>query len=141
MAAVNTDTCHDESTAAATRNRAAGSAGAKPFVVWPSRFGITLADLAGMEILGAIDDGNTPRAGWRHWLFVRGDRAISCHVDIDGDGLCSARVIPLWSPEDAITEKFTRTADAVRWQKGIARQLHTLGWLLVEGRMVSSLAS
>ena len=87
----------------------------------------------------------TPGAGvtkaeWLHWLFVQGDRAISCSLDVRGDGLFVATLIPLWSPLDQILEAFRRPADALRWQEVMQQRLQSAGWLLVEGGIVNHAA-
>ncbi len=82
----------------------------------------------------------TPQADWLHWLFIRGSRAISCDVDVRGDGIYGLTLLPLWSPEDQVVETFTRLADALRRHAELTRQLYQAGWLLVEGRPVTTAA-
>lgn len=80
------------------------------------------------------------KAEWLHWLYVRGDQAISCTIDACGDGFFVAALIPLWSSGDATIEMFRRPADALHWQEVVTRKLHAAGWLLVEGGNVTNAA-
>lgn len=77
---------------------------------------------------------------WVHRLFVKGEYAISCDVDVRGDGSYAATLFPLWAPEDQVTELFTRPAEAMRWQVEMMRRLQTAGWLLLEGGAVTTAA-
>jgi hypothetical protein len=77
---------------------------------------------------------------WLHWLYIRGNRAMSCDVEVRGDGLYSLTLLPLWSHEDRIVETFVRPADALRRHTELTRELQESGWLLVEGRPVTNAA-
>jgi hypothetical protein len=79
-------------------------------------------------------------AKWLHWLFVRGDRAVSCGIDVRTDGTLIVSLVPLWSPDDQITETFINPADAVRWQETMTRRLQSAGWGLVEAGIVTNAA-
>ena len=89
-----------------------------------------------MAIHRAVSRPDAVAAEWLHWLFVQGDRAVSCSLDVSGDGTCVATLVPLWSPTDATVETFFRPADAVHWQEQMTRRLHAAGWRLVEGGIV-----
>lgn len=86
----------------------------------------------------ALPGPRTARTEWLHWLFVQGDRVISCSLDIRRDGTYKGILLPLWSPESHVTEAFRAPADAFRWQESMREHLQAAGWLLVEGRLVSS---
>lgn len=77
---------------------------------------------------------------WVHRLFVKGDYAISCDVDVRHDGTYAATLFPLWAPEDQVTELFMRPAEAMKWQAEMMRRLQAAGWLLLEGGAVTSAA-
>jgi hypothetical protein len=78
---------------------------------------------------------------WLHWLYVRGNRAISCDVDVRGDGIYGLTLLPLWSPEDQITETFRRPAEALRRHAQLTKELQAAGWLMVEGGPVTNAAA
>ena len=80
------------------------------------------------------------QADWLHWLYFRGDRAISLGVDVRGDRLYVLTLLPLWAPEGQITETFSQPATAMRRHAEIVRQLQHEGWLLVEARPVTTAA-
>lgn len=77
---------------------------------------------------------------WLHWLYVLGDRTMSCDVEVRGNQLYVLTLLPLWSPEHQIVETFRRPADAMRRHEQLTRQLHEAGWLLVEGGPVTTAA-
>jgi hypothetical protein len=88
----------------------------------------------------AIPGTGVASAEWLHWLFVQGHRAISCSLEVRGDGRYVASLVPLWSPDDDITEVFRRPDDAIQWQERMGDQLQRAGWLLVERRVVTNAA-
>jgi hypothetical protein len=102
--------------------------------------GIGFADEESMAILQTASRARAARAEWLHWLFVHGDRGISCSLDARADGTYVATFVPLWSPEDQIAEIFLRPADAVRWQENMTERLHAAGWCLVEAGIVTHAA-
>jgi hypothetical protein len=106
---------------------------------WSSRYGIGLAEFIGMATFTSTMPG-ARQADWLHWLYFRGDRAISLGVDVRGDRIYVLTLLPLWSPEGQITETFSRPAHALRRHAEIAQQLQDEGWLLVEGRPVTTAA-
>ena len=77
---------------------------------------------------------------WLHRLFVKGPLALSCDVNARGDGTYAATLFPLWAPEDQLTEMFVRSAEATQWHAQMSQRLQEAGWLLVEGRAVTSAA-
>lgn len=77
---------------------------------------------------------------WLHRLFVKGDYALSCDVDVRGDGTFVATLFPLWEPGDQVTELFQRQAEAMQWHAEMMHRLHAAGWLLLEGRAVTTAA-
>ncbi len=77
---------------------------------------------------------------WLHWLYLRGNRALSLGVDLRGERKYVLTLLPLWSPEDQITESFSRLVDAQRRHAELSKELHKAGWLLVEGRPVTTAA-
>lgn len=93
-----------------------------------------------MAIFTATPDGDVTKAEWLHWLYAQGGRAMSCSLDVRGDGSYITTVIPLWSPDDQIIEKFDRPGDAMRWLEAMSRRLHASGWLLVECGAVTNAA-
>jgi hypothetical protein len=48
--------------------------------------GTGLAQSSGMAMFTPTPAG-TQKVDWLHWLYVRGNRAISCDVDVRGDGV------------------------------------------------------
>ena len=92
-----------------------------------------------MAILTPTPAG-TEKVDWLHWLYVRGNQAISCDVDVRGTGVYALTLMPLWSPDEKITETFRRPADALRRHSELTRQLQEAGWLLVEGGPVKNAA-
>jgi hypothetical protein len=93
-----------------------------------------------MAILSATPRARVSKVQWLHWLFVQDDRAISCSLDIRGDGTHVVTLVPLWSPDDQVTETFLGASDAVQWQELMTQRLQASGWLLVEGRVVTAAA-
>lgn len=93
-----------------------------------------------MAIFTATPEGGVTRSDWLHWLYAHGSRTISCSLDVRGDGSYVATMIPLWSPEDQVIEKFRRPGDAMRWHEMTGRRLHATGWLLVECGAVTNVA-
>jgi len=77
---------------------------------------------------------------WLHRLFVRGGLALSCDVNARGDGTYVATLFPLWAVDAHVADVFMSSADATRWHAQITQQLQEAGWLLVEGRAVTSAA-
>ena len=77
---------------------------------------------------------------WLHRLFVRRGLALSCDVNARGDGAYVATLFPLWAADALVTEVFMSSADAMRWYGQATQQLQEAGWLLVEGRAVTSAA-
>jgi hypothetical protein len=90
-----------------------------------------------MAILTAIPRARVPKTQWLHWLFVQDERVISCSLDVRADGIHVATLVPLWAPDDQITESFSRPADALQWQESMTQRLQATGWLLLEGRIVT----
>jgi len=79
------------------------------------------------------------QAEWLHWLFVRGNLALSCDLEVRGERY-ALTLLPLWAPDDRITEVFGRPADAMRRQAAVTEQLQRTGWLLVECGPVTTAA-
>ena len=77
---------------------------------------------------------------WLHWLYVLGDRTMSCGVEARGEQLYVLTLLPLWSPDDQITETFRRPADVMRRHEQVTKQLEAAGWLLVDGGPVTTAA-
>ena len=77
---------------------------------------------------------------WLHWLYVRGDRAISCDIDVRGKGVYAVTLLPLWAPEDRVTETFKKPGDALRRHTELTKQLQESGWLMVGGGPVFNAA-
>lgn len=94
----------------------------------------------GMAMFTTTPNGGVTKAEWLHWLYKQDNRAISCSLDVRGDDSYTATVIPLWSPENQIVEKFRRPGDAMRWQEMAGRRLQATGWLLVECGAVTNAA-
>ena len=93
-----------------------------------------------MAILTSTHGGGVQKAEWLHWLFVRGDRALSCDIDVRADDVYAVTLFPLWAPEDQIAETFSRPVEALRWHADMTRRLQASGWLLVEGGPVTNAA-
>ena len=93
-----------------------------------------------MAILTATQDGGVQKVEWLHWLFMKGDRAISCNVDVREAGVYAVTLFPLWSPEDQVTETFLRPGEAMRWHADMTRRLQASGWLLLNGGAVANAA-
>jgi len=85
-----------------------------------------------MAIYTETAPNQVQEVGWLHWLFMRDDRAISCDVDVRGDGLYTVTVLPLWSAGDTITQTFTKPGDALRRHAEISSYLRASGWLLAD---------
>lgn len=73
-------------------------------------------------------------------MFVKGEMAISCDVELRADGTYAATLFPLWSPMDRVTETFTDPADAARWHAHMGRRLQAAGWLLHGANIVTTAA-
>jgi hypothetical protein len=85
-------------------------------------------------------DETLQHAEWLHWLFVREGRAISCGVDVRGDGFYTVTLLPLWGGDENLTEVFETAGDALRRHGQIARFLQASGWLLADRGIVTSAA-
>ena len=93
-----------------------------------------------MAIPHAASRAGAAKAQWLHWLFVQGERVVSCSLDVRANGTYVVTLVPLWSPEDQIGEIFLRAADAVQWQENMTQRLHATGWRLVEAGVVTHAA-
>ena len=102
--------------------------------------GISLAQVIVMAMPHAARRADRAKADWLHWLFVQGDRAISCSLDVCRDGTCMLTIVPLWSPDDQQVEMFLRPADAAEWHERMTRRMNAAGWRLVEGGIVTHAA-
>ena len=67
-----------------------------------------------MAILTATSTNEVQEVEWLHWLFVRDNRALSCDVDVRGDGLYTVSILPLWDSDAMVTQTFTKPGDALR---------------------------
>jgi hypothetical protein len=99
-----------------------------------------LADPSAMAIPNPTRYAGGRKAEWLHWLYVRGNHALSCDVDVRGEGVYVLTLLPLWSPEDEVTETFRRPGDALRRHAELIKQLQDAGWLMVEGGPVTNAA-
>jgi hypothetical protein len=79
------------------------------------------------------------QAEWLHWLYVRGNLAMSCDLEVRGERYVLT-LLPLWSPEDQVMEIFRKPADAMRRHAEVTERLQKTGWLLVEGGPVTTAA-
>jgi hypothetical protein len=107
---------------------------------WGLEAGIRFAIEIGMMALPTPRTRNSQRVQWLHRLFVKGALVLSCDIDVRGDGRCAATLFPLWAPEEHVTEMFTRSDEAMRWHGEMMQRLQAAGWLLLEGRAVTSAA-
>jgi hypothetical protein len=90
-----------------------------------------------MAILTATSANEVREVDWLHWLFIRDNRALSCDVDVRGDGAYAVSLLPLWKQGEATTETFARPGEAMRRHSEIAAFLQASGWLLAEGGPVA----
>ena len=102
--------------------------------------GIRLARKMGMAVFTTMPDASIQKVEWLHWLFVQGERVLSCDVDVRGDGVYAVTLFPLWAPDHQITETFRRPIEAFRWHEEMTRRLQAAGWLLFEGGVVTNAA-
>jgi hypothetical protein len=92
----------------------------------------------GMAIFTKTSTNEVREVEWLHWLFIRGHQALSCDVDVRGDGFYAVSLFPLWRAGEATIETFTRPGEALRRHAEITDYLHASGWLLAEGGPVAS---
>jgi hypothetical protein len=102
--------------------------------------GIELALTWGMTIPVPRTAKQEPTVEWLHWLFLRDGRAISCDVDVRGDGMVTVSVLPLWTADGHIVEAFATPAEAIQRHAQIAKYLHASGWLLADSGTVKPAA-
>ena len=93
-----------------------------------------------MAIFTKTSSNEVREVEWLHWLFIRGNQALSCDVDVRGDGFYAVSLFPLWRAGEATTETFTRPGEALRRHAEITDYLHASGWLLAEGGPVATLS-
>ncbi len=68
-------------------------------------------------------------------LYYRDQRALTCALSVEGDGIHVVQVTRLWDDE-SFAETFTRLEEALERQAEIGSFLHDSGWLLVERALV-----
>ena len=93
-----------------------------------------------MAILTATSTNEVQEVEWLHWLFVRDNRALSCDVDVRGDGLYTVSILPLWDSDAMVTQTFIKPGDALRRHAEIAGYLRESGWLLADRGVVGNAA-
>jgi hypothetical protein len=91
-----------------------------------------------MAIFTTASNNEVREVEWLHWLFIRGNQALSCDVDVRGEGLYGVSLFPLWNSGEATTETFTRPGEALRRHAEITNLLQASGWLLAEGGPVGA---
>lgn len=89
---------------------------------------------------GSPSTSGTRPASMLHWLFMRGNRALSCDVHVSGRQRYEVHVTPLWDGEPPVCKFFDRPMDAVRRHAEIAFFLRESGWLLADRAILSSAA-
>ena len=93
--------------------------------------------MAALEFYGTRQK---PPVRWQHLLFVNGEMAISCGVELRADGTYAATLFPLWSPTDQVTQVFTEPEAAAEWHSRMAQRLQAAGWLLNAAGVVTTAA-
>lgn len=93
-----------------------------------------------MAIFTKTSSNEVREVEWLHWLFIRGNQALSCDVDVRGDGAYAVSLLPLWAAGEPTTETFAKPGEAMRRHAEITNYLHATGWLLAEGGPVGTAA-
>jgi hypothetical protein len=66
------------------------------------------------------------------WVFQRQAKAVTCEVDVLGNGSYDVYVVPHWDVSSSLVQHFTAPAGALLRHAQIARELRDRGWALVD---------
>ena len=65
------------------------------------------------------------------WVFLRGTRAVTCEVRVNGKQSYDVCVVPHWDDSSSVVETFDRPASALRRHAEISKYFRQAGWMLV----------
>jgi hypothetical protein len=69
--------------------------------------------------------------GILRWVFLRGRKALTCEVRMNGQRSHDVCVVPHWDVKASIVERFARPGGAMRRHAEIAREFRQAGWTVV----------
>ena len=76
------------------------------------------------------------------WVFLRGSKALTCEVRINGRHSHDVCVIPHWDVSSSIVERYDREISALRRHAEIAGSFRQAGWAVIrEARHSASAAA
>jgi hypothetical protein len=73
----------------------------------------------------------TGSVGILRWVFLRGRKALTCEVRMNGERSHDVCVVPHWDVKASIVERFARPGGAMRRHAEIAREFRQAGWTVV----------
>jgi hypothetical protein len=88
-----------------------------------------------IEMTSAIGKRTPPEphraesAGILRWVFLRGPKAVTCEVRVNGRRSYDVCVVPHWDVSSAVVERYDRPASALRRHAEIAWHFRQAGWL------------
>lgn len=74
---------------------------------------------------------NADSVGILRWVFMRGRRALTCQLRVNGRHSHDVVIVPHWDVRSSIVERFDRPASALRRHAEIAHEFRRAGWMIV----------
>jgi hypothetical protein len=65
------------------------------------------------------------------WIFLRGTKAITCEIRVNGRQSHDVCVMPHWDLSSSIVERYDRAAHALSRHAEISRRFREAGWTLI----------
>jgi hypothetical protein len=65
------------------------------------------------------------------WIFLRGTKAITCEIRVDGPMSYDVCLLPHWDLSSAMIERYDRPANAFYRHAEIAEAFREAGWTLI----------
>lgn len=69
--------------------------------------------------------------GILRWVFLRGRKALTCELRMNGQTSHDVCVVPHWDVSSSVIERFERPASALRRHAEIADGFRQAGWRVV----------
>ena len=78
-----------------------------------------------------VPAGTAESVGVLRWVFIRGTRALTCELRVNGPHSHDVCVVPHWDVSSSIVERHDRAASAMRRHAEISSYFRQAGWILV----------
>ena len=69
--------------------------------------------------------------GILRWMFLRGTKAVTCEIRVNGAAAHDVCVVPHWDLSAAVVERYPRPVSALRRHAEIAQSFREAGWTLI----------